>query len=57
MKPSPSATPQPSARDCCKSIVALMGATERLRQRYSVAVLIDAETWKRIYLNARRGAK
>jgi hypothetical protein len=44
------------ARDCCQSIVALMKATEQTRRRDDVAVMVSADMWRRIYLNARRGA-
>lgn len=58
MKSSP--TPRSrklTAKACCQTIVLLMGATERTRMRDSAAVLIGADLWKRIYLNARKGAK
>lgn len=60
MKSSSSTTPlrrRSSARLHCKSIMELMAPTERTRRRDDVAVMIGADLWKRIYLNARKGAK
>lgn len=48
---------RPNARDYCRSIVNLMALTERGRKRDSVVVCIGSDLWKRIYLNARKGAK
>lgn len=44
------------ARNHCQTIVALMKATEQMRRGEDVAVFISADLWKRIYLNARKGA-
>ena len=48
---------RPKASDYCTSIVNLMAVTERARPRDAAVVMIGAELWKRIYLNARKGAK
>lgn len=45
------------ARDCCQQIVIWMAPTEKTRRRDDVAVMIGADLWKRIYLQAKRGAK
>ena len=50
-------TPPSEARQICKNIVALMAPTIRLQQRDSVAVMVPADLFKRIYLQARKGAK
>lgn len=41
----------------CQSIVNLMKATEKARPRDGVLVCISADLWKRIWHNARKGAK
>lgn len=45
------------ARDCCQQIIIWMAPTEKTRRRDDVAVMIGADLWKRIYLEARKGAK
>jgi hypothetical protein len=48
---------KPTAKDYCRSIVALMAPTESGRGRAAIGVFITADLWKRIYHNARKGAK
>lgn len=47
----------PSRSLHCQAIKDLMAPTERTRRKDDVAVMVSADLWKRIYLNARNGAK